>query len=200
MPRQLTAAGNFSDVPSVARAMTSPGDDAAVFRQVFERHHVEIRRYLRHRVADADVAEDLAAETFARAFAARGSFADRGHGVRPWLFQIATNLLRDELRARARRRTLAERLRGERPAPVALAAGADPELADALALLRRDELDVLLLFAWAELSYDEIAIALRVPVGTVRSRLSRARTRLRNELVDPAAPAVASPRPERSPS
>jgi RNA polymerase sigma factor (sigma-70 family) len=180
--------------------MTSLQDEAAAFRDVFERHHVEIRRYLRHRVADATVAEDLAAETFARAFAARNAFADRGHGVRPWLFQIATNLLRDELRARARRRTLSERLRGERPAPVCLPTGSDPELAAALATLRRDELDVLLLFAWAELSYDEIAAALGVPVGTVRSRLSRARARLRSELAVPAAPSVVSARPERSPS
>ena len=180
--------------------MTVSEEDAAAFRDLFARHHVEIRRYLRHRIADANVAEDLAAETFARAFAARSAFADRGHGVRPWLLQIATNLLRDELRARARRRSLSERLRGERPAPVVLPAGADPELAAALATLRRDELDVLLLFAWAELSYDEIAAALDVPVGTVRSRLSRARTRLRGELTSPAAPVVAPLRPDRSPS
>jgi RNA polymerase sigma factor (sigma-70 family) len=186
-------------VATVAGAMTSSGDDAVVFRDVFERHHVEIRRYLRHRVADADVAEDLAAETFARAFAARSGFVDLGHGLRPWLFQIATNLVRDELRARARRRSLAERLRGERPTPVVLPAGADPELAAALAMLRRDELDVLLLFAWAELSYDEISVALGLPVGTVRSRLSRARTRLRAQLADSAAPAAVSTYPERSP-
>ncbi|HET8535646.1 MAG TPA: RNA polymerase sigma factor [Solirubrobacteraceae bacterium] len=179
--------------------MTSFEDDAAAFRDIFERHHVEIRRYLRHRVADPAVAEDLAAETFARAFAGRHGFADRGHGVRPWLFQIATNLLRDELRARARRRTLTDRLRGERPPAVHLAAGADPELAAALATLRRDELDVLLLFAWADLSYEEIAAALHVPVGTVRSRLSRARGRLRAQL-DPAPSPVPSAQPERSPS
>jgi RNA polymerase sigma-70 factor (ECF subfamily) len=180
--------------------MTSFEDEARAFRELFERHHVEIRRYLRHRVADTNVAEDLAAETFARAFAARDAFADRGHGVRPWLFQIATNLLHDELRARARRRTLSERLRGERPAMVVLPVGIDPELAAALAILRRDELDVLLLFAWAELSYEEIATALRVPVGTVRSRLSRARGRLRAKLGDLAEPAVVSSRPETSPS
>jgi RNA polymerase sigma factor (sigma-70 family) len=178
--------------------MTSFEDDVAAFRDIFERHHVEIRRYLRHRIAEPDVAEDLAAETFARAFAARRTFADRGHGIRPWLFQIATNLLRDELRAGARRRTLGQRLRGERPSPVILHAGADPELASALATLRRDELDVLLLFAWAELSYEEIASAVGVPVGTVRSRLSRARARLRAELDSEAPPAVLSTQPERS--
>jgi DNA-directed RNA polymerase specialized sigma24 family protein len=180
--------------------MTCPEDDVAAFRDIFERHHVEIRRYLRHRIADPNVAEDLAAETFARAFAARHTFADRGHGARPWLFQIATNLLRDELRARARRHTLGQRLRGERPPPVILPGGADPALASALATLRRDELDVLLLFAWAELSYEEIAATLGAPVGTVRSRLSRARARLRAEFDDPAPYQALSAQPERSPS
>jgi RNA polymerase sigma factor (sigma-70 family) len=83
---------------------------------------------------------------------------------------------------------------------VVLPAGADPELASALARLRRDELDVLLLFAWAELSYDEIAAALGVPVGTVRSRLSRARARLRAELDTPTPSAALSAQPERTPS
>jgi RNA polymerase sigma factor (sigma-70 family) len=180
--------------------MTSLEAEVADFRDIFDRHHVEIRRYLRHRIADPDIAEDLAAETFARAFAARHTFADRGHGVRPWLFQIATNLLRDELRAGGHRRTLAQRLRGERPPPVILPAGADPELASALATLRRDELDVLLLFAWAELSYEEIAATAGVPVGTVRSRLSRARARLRAELDTPTPSAALSAQPERTPS
>jgi DNA-directed RNA polymerase specialized sigma24 family protein len=66
--------------------MTSLEDDAMAFRDLFERHHVEIRRYLRHRVADANVAEDLAAETFARAFAARNAVdAPRPRRRRPAL-------------------------------------------------------------------------------------------------------------------
>ncbi|HWK29107.1 MAG TPA: RNA polymerase sigma factor [Solirubrobacter sp.] len=157
-----------------------------VFREVFEAHHAEIRRYLVNRAGDAAVGEELASETFARAFAASGRFSG---AVRPWLFAIATNVLRDELRARRRRLALLERLRGERPPVVALApvVPGDPELAAALATLRRDELDVLLLHAWAELTYEEIAAALDLPIGTVRSRLSRARARLRSLL------------PERSP-
>jgi RNA polymerase sigma factor (sigma-70 family) len=58
----------------------------------------------------------------------------------------------------------------------------DPELAGALATLDQDQLDVLLLYAWAEESYEQIATTLAVPVGTVRSRLARARSRLRAEL------------------
>jgi RNA polymerase sigma-70 factor (ECF subfamily) len=56
------------------------------------------------------------------------------------------------------------------------------ELATALAELRRDEREILLLHAWAELTDSEIADALGVPIGTVKSRLSRAREKLRNQL------------------
>jgi len=177
-----------SDADADARTLHRSVREPAAFRGVFEVHHAAIRRYLHHRIGDPGIAEDLAAETFARAFAARASFADQGAGVRAWLFAIATNLLRDELRAATRRRALTERLRREPAAQVAPLPG-DPELAAALRTLRRDELDVLLLFAWAELSYDEIAAALALPVGTVRSRLHRARRRLRAVLAgDPETP------------
>jgi RNA polymerase sigma factor (sigma-70 family) len=127
------------DICQLRRSVAEP----AAFHAVFERHHPALRRYLHQRVGDPGVAEDLAAEAFARAFAARERFADRGHGVRAWLFAIATNLLRDELRARTRRRSLTERLRGEPARSAALPVPADPELGAALATLRRDELDVL---------------------------------------------------------
>jgi RNA polymerase sigma factor (sigma-70 family) len=184
------------DIGQLRRSIAEP----AAFRAVFERHHPAVRRYLHHRVGDPGVAEELAAEAFARAFAARERFADHGHGVRAWLFTIATNLLRDELRARTRRRSLTERLRGEPARSVAPPLPADPELAAALAALRRDELDVLLLHAWGELSYDEIAAALDLPIGTVRSRLHRARARLRAALVGSALSAPHLPRPERNAS
>ena len=54
-------------------------------------------------------------------------------------------------------------------------------------MLSREERDVLLLFAWADLSYEQIAEALRLPIGTVRSRLNRARTRMRDELTKAGA-------------
>jgi RNA polymerase sigma-70 factor (ECF subfamily) len=167
-----------ADVRMLRRSVGEP----AAFRGVFEAHHPAIRRYLHHRAGDPAVAEELAAETFARAFAARDRFADEGVGVRAWLFAIATNLLRDELRARTRRRALAERLRREPARSVAPPVPTDPELAAALGTLGSDELDALLLLAWAELSYDEIATATAVPIGTVRSRLHRARTRVRAAL------------------
>ena len=83
-----------------------------------------------------------------------------------------------------RRGTLLRRLSAEPPPAVAaaIADAPDPALVAALSTLRDDERDVLLLFAWAELSYEEIAAAMGTRVGTVRSRLSRARARLRRAL------------------
>ncbi len=162
----------------------------ATFPEIYERHHDAIRDYLRARVRDDALADDLAAETFTRAYAARERFVDQGHGMRPWLYAIATNLLRDELRAGTRRAALLERLPADAPAPEP-AGPPDPVLAAALHDLRREELEVLLLSAWADLSYDEIATALDLPVGTVRSRLHRARKHLRKALAAGVAAGLA---------
>jgi RNA polymerase sigma factor (sigma-70 family) len=89
---------DHDDLRALARSL----DEPAAFDVLFERYHAAIRRYLHARESEAALAEDLAAETFLRAFAARAGFRDQGHGVRTWLFQIATNLLRDEYRARGR--------------------------------------------------------------------------------------------------
>lgn len=165
------------------RALTASIDEPAAFRAIFELHHGSVARYLSARVGDRTAAEDLAAETFARAFAARASFRDEGHGVRAWLFRIATNLLHDEFRARARRGGLLDRLRAVRePDGAGPALPADPALAAALRRLRREELEPILLHAWGELSYAEIAAALELPVGTVRSRIHRGRERLQGAL------------------
>jgi RNA polymerase sigma factor (sigma-70 family) len=180
----------LSDAEVIARSIREPAD----FRVVFDRHFPAIHRYLRHR-RGSDAADDLAAETFVRAFASRSRFRPHGPDARAWLYAIATNLLRDEARRDMRRGTLLRRLSAEPPPPAAAIADApDPALAAALAALRDDERDVLLLFAWADLSYEEIAAAMGTRVGTVRSRLSRARARLRRALEreDPgAAPVLA---------
>ncbi len=158
------------------------------FGAVFDAHHGAIRGYLRHRLGNVDLAEDLAAETFARAFAARARFRDGGGGVRPWLFTIATNLLRDEARRRASGRLLLTRLRRAQPTMLELPEDGDPELRVALRSLRREELDTLLLHVWGELSYAEIATATATRIGTVRSRLHRARAHMSAALKDPTTP------------
>ncbi len=185
----------------VARALERSVGDPEQFRIVFDAYHGAIRAYLRHRVGDLGVAEDLAAETFARAFAARGRFRDRGAGVRPWLYTIATNLLRDEARRSTGRRELLSRLRQPPPIFPELSEDPDPALRRALRTLRPQELDALLLHAWGELSYAEIATVTGTKVGTVRSRLSRAREHMRSELPDPGGPRTpTTPRHERTSS
>ena len=167
--------------------------DPAAFAGIFDRHHAELYRYLRRR-AGAELAADLASETFVIAFARRASYspdAREAQDARPWLYGIAHNLLRNRLRAE-RRQFAAYARHGADPladpdAHTAFAAAdrrADSEavsrkLAQILAAMPTRDRDVLLLFAWADMSYAEIAQALDIPVGTVRSRLSRARRKLR---------------------
>jgi RNA polymerase sigma factor (sigma-70 family) len=161
----------------IARSLPDP----SAFSTIFDRHFDAVFRYLARRI-ERTRAEDLTASTFTVAFERRDRFRTEASSARPWLLGIATNLLRNELRAHRRGVELAARLRRDGPPP----RGMTGELADRLALLLReldpDQLDVLLLYAWEELSYEEIAAALAIPVGTVRSRLARARSRLRTGL------------------
>jgi RNA polymerase sigma factor (sigma-70 family) len=159
--------------------------DPAAFRALFDAQFAPVYRYLAHRLGDRSAAEDLAAETFLRAYRARSRFRPARDGsARAWLFAIATNLLRDDARSRRRRDAAYARLAARDGSAAALPQPGppDPELAAALATLREEEREALLLYAWAELSYEEIAAATGVATGTVRSRLGRARARLIREL------------------
>lgn len=164
--------------------------DGDAFAAIFDRHFDAIHRYLARR-SGRDVADDIASDVFRIAFEQRRRYnVDRGD-VRPWLYGIATNLLRRHHRSGWRRLRAYARF-GRRnhaalPDTEAVnrridAEALGPALDRALAALRDGDRDVLLLFAWAELSYGEIAAALNVPVGTVRSRLHRARRVLREHL------------------
>lgn len=150
---------------------------AEAFEELFELHFDAIYAYLARRLGP-DLARDLASETFTSAFAARKRYdAARGE-VRPWLFGIANNLLRRHYRDEERRLRALARL----DTPETGFPPEEPRLADALRELSAEERDVLLLFAWADLEYAEIASALDVPIGTVRSRLHRARGHIRAAL------------------
>ncbi|MFG1989858.1 RNA polymerase sigma factor [Actinoplanes sp. NPDC048988] len=136
-------------------------------------------------------ADDLLAETFLIAFRKRASYQPRHLDVRPWLFGIATNVLHRHLRQEERRyRALARAATHDAQAhPLADEAAdrvdaqaARSGLAAALARLKPGDRDALLLLAWAELSYAEIAATLDIPLGTVRSRINRAR-RLTREVL-----------------
>ncbi len=162
--------------------------DRAPFGDVFDLHFDLVYGYLRRRVGDA--AEDLTADTFARALAGYASFDPELGELRPWLLGIATNVIHGHRRAEARRlRAYAREAGGTAPPPdgpdVAAridAAGMAKDAAAAIAKLKAPDRDVLLLVAWADLTYDEVAQALGIPVGTVRSRLNRARTSVRAHL------------------
>ncbi|WP_212997524.1 RNA polymerase sigma factor [Winogradskya consettensis] len=158
------------------------------FAPLFDRHAPAVHRYLARRVGG--MADDLLAETFLVAFRRRSSYRADGVGVLPWLYGIATNVLRRHVRQEVRRYRALARL-PDTAAPLtgedAAIDRADAEalrrqLAEALAGLNRGDRDVLLLTAWADLSYIEIAEVLGIPVGTVRSRLHRARRVTRDAL------------------
>jgi RNA polymerase sigma factor (sigma-70 family) len=171
----------------------------ASFAGLFDRHHGELYRYLRRR-AGPSLAADIAAETFLTAFARRDRYRPDGQGVRPWLYGIAHNLLRKHSRGE-RRQWLAYARHGEMPDvdPSAAdafgdadrradAAAAAARIGPVLAGLPAGDRDVLLLFAWADMSYADIASTLQIPVGTVRSRLYRARQQLRGKTgLEPAS-------------
>lgn len=161
-----------------------------VFAEIFDRHAPAIHRYLSRRVGD--LSDDLLSETFLTAFRKRGDYRADRVDVRPWLFGIAANLIRRHQREEvARYRALG---RSATTHEVSRLGSADdfeladdradaqslgPRLAAALGDLEARDREVLLLVAWGDLGYAEVAAALGVPVGTVRSRLHRARRRLR---------------------
>ena len=164
-------------------------DEPEAFATLFDRHAPAVHRYLGRRVGD--LADDLMSETVLIAFRRRAAYRPERVEVRPWLIGIATNLVHGSARAERRRyRALA------RAAAEPEVHGADPgdsaarldaqalrgPLAGALAGLKARDRDVLLLFAWAQLSYEEIAAVLDIPLGTVRSRLNRARRQTRAAL------------------
>lgn len=174
---------------SDAAVIAASVNDAAAFAAVFDRHAASIHRFLARRVEPAE-AESLLGDVFRIAFERRETFDLERASARPWLYGIATNLIARHRRSEARRlRAMvclasmrvdsAEDTVGERATEVAHADRSWADLADAIDALPDVERDTLLLFAWEELSYEDVATALDVPVGTVRSRLNRARRRLR---------------------
>jgi RNA polymerase sigma factor (sigma-70 family) len=156
--------------------------DPAAFGEIFDRHFDAVHAFARRRVG-ADLADEIASETFVRAFDRRGSYDLGFPDARPWLLGIAANLMRRHWRTEKRR--LAAYARHGAPGearPDDPRAGEAAVLVELLDGLRREERDALLLHALADLTYEEIAAALGIPIGTVRSRLSRARGRLREAL------------------
>ncbi|MEU9558157.1 RNA polymerase sigma factor [Streptomyces fumanus] len=186
------------------RARVRAGD-AQAFAQLFQEHARPLYGYATRVLGDPDGAEDVVSLTFLEAWRLRerllpdsecprrdeGAGTEAGDGLRPWLFGVATNVLRNTRRAARRHRAALDRLARTRHDQVTA-----PDFAEALtgrmedaerlaaaraalAGLRPREREVFVLCVWSELSYADAATALGVPVSTVRSRLSRARQRLR---------------------
>lgn len=175
--------GEGTDAEIIAASLADP----AAFEVIFRRHYQVVRAYLQRR-AGLDAGEELAAQTFLVAFDQRRRFRPSYPSARPWLFAVATNLLRHHLRDSTRHRRLTsvdvsfERDAMEDADERVVAAQLRSVLARALASLSVTDREAFLLQSLGDLSNTEIAEALGVPAGTVRSRLHRARHVLREHL------------------
>jgi RNA polymerase sigma-70 factor (ECF subfamily) len=161
-------------------------DSPRAFGDLFHRHHVAVYRYIARR-AGAETADEVMAETFLVAFERRDRFDHTYSDARPWLFGIATTLLAAHRRREARHLHALARASEREDDDGGLGqvasrvdASADVRrIASRVRALADGDRDVLLLHAWADLTAEQIAAALAIPVGTVWSRLSRARKALR---------------------
>jgi RNA polymerase sigma factor (sigma-70 family) len=167
--------------------------DPERFAPIFDRHANAVHGFLARR-GGREIADELLTEVFTVAFGLRRRY-DRSHqNARPWLYGIAHNVLRTRLRGESRRHGLLRRLSpepdqhpwddvdhrldAESPGRVA---------ALALAQLPTGEREVIQLVAWEGLALTEVAAVLRIPPGTARSRLHRARAALQSALADPVS-------------
>jgi RNA polymerase sigma factor (sigma-70 family) len=175
--------GEISDLTLWRRAADGQPD---AFGVLFRRHAHSVYNYCFRRCADWSQAEELTAIVFLEAWRRRREVRLEREDALPWLLGVATNVIRNARRSRRRHRDALARLPRERVDD--FAGEVDERLDDerqartvlrVLEQLPRTEQDVLALCVGEGLSYEETALALAVPIGTVRSRLSRARARLR---------------------
>ncbi len=163
--------------------------DPARFAEIFDRHWPRVHRYCVSRAGAAG--EDIAAETFRVALDARARFDRSRDDAGPWLLGIATNLLRHNRRSEGRRTQALLRMHAGVEADhvdVALdrleAEAIGAQVAEAVGQLPPVFRDALFLHVWADLSYEQVAEATQVSVGTVRSRIHRAKAHLRTALTE----------------
>ncbi|AVH94420.1 RNA polymerase sigma factor [Streptomyces sp. WAC00288] len=172
------------------RARIRDGDPSA-FAELFDTHARSVYNHAFRLTGDWSVAEDVMAATFLEAWRLRNKVDPDGGSLRPWLLGVATNVARNHCRGNRRYRAAAAAYATAVPEPSVpdhaseVAGRVDDRrriaaTLRALGTLRRTEREVLVLCLWEGLAYTEVARALRVPVGTVRSRLSRARAKLRD--------------------
>jgi RNA polymerase sigma factor (sigma-70 family) len=179
---------DLTDGEAIARSQRTP----ELFAVVFDRHQASVHAYATRRVG-RETADDVLAEVFLAAFASRKRFDPAFESALPWLYGIAANVLKRQWR----RLAAADRLHRSAALHVEVADSHEDAVAgrldsaahwavvrDVLDELTDGDREAILLFAWEELTYPEIAVAMGIPVGTVRSRIHRARARLRHALGD----------------
>jgi RNA polymerase sigma-70 factor (ECF subfamily) len=167
--------------------------DTEWFSLIVERHATSVFRYLASRV-DRSTSEDLLADVFEAAFQARNRYDTHYESALPWLLGIATNVIRHHRRSEVRHASMVRRVtqlhrRTNEASEAVDAVAATVQLDDEMQCVRRAlaglndrHRQVLVLSAGLGLSYEDIAQTLDIRIGTVRSRLSRARRRLRELL------------------
>ncbi|HKD32781.1 MAG TPA: RNA polymerase sigma factor [Gaiellaceae bacterium] len=182
----------MADLTDAVLWQRAAAGDTDAFGTIFERHATTVYNYCFRRTGDWAQAEELTAIVFLEAWRRRTQVVLERDDAIPWLLGVATNVLRNLRRSQRRHRAALERLPRERVDD--FAGDVDERLDDerrmraalrALEKLPRPDQDVLALCVWEELTYEEASLALGVPVGTVRSRLSRARGRLRELSANP---------------
>jgi RNA polymerase sigma-70 factor, ECF subfamily len=151
----------------------------ATFQQKIEAAIPALRRYARALTRDADIADDLVQDTLVRALRSEHLF--QGDEIRSWLYTILTNLNRNRLRSLARRPMLTSIEDNDAPDLAGPEAGGR-DIERALALLVEEQRAALLLVVLEGLSYREVAEVQGVPIGTVMSRLARARMQIKTYL------------------
>lgn len=167
------------------RAVVDDGDPDA-FAMIYDRHCDATHRYLARRVPSRELAEDLLSIVFLEAWRSRASARLESGSARPWILGIARMTLRRKARTDFRRRRAMDRVPQEPPQPdhadevieVLDRRAEATHVRAAFAALRQVDQDVIETCLWQGLDYASAATALGVPIGTVKSRLSRARTRL----------------------
>src|SRR5580698_5933253 len=187
-PAAAAEPSSASDAEVIAGSL----DDPERFAIIFGRHADEIHRYAARRLGQ-QAAADVVSEVFLAAFRNRGRYQPGRSDARPWLYGISTKVISQQLRAEGRRAHLLAAVATASPAEFAAddigdqiaAQRLHQELLGVLAGLSPADRELVLLVAWAELSYEEVALALQIPIGTVRSRLHRVRAKVRRA-IDPA--------------
>jgi RNA polymerase sigma-70 factor (ECF subfamily) len=172
-------------LPDGLRARVRDGD-ADAFGELFDSFATHVYNHAFRLTGDWATAEDVMSLTFLEAWRTRERISPAGGSLRPWLLGVATHVVHGQHRARRRHRESLARL-GPTPDQPDFAEDVSGRIDDAaridalhgsLAKLRAPEREVLALCVWSGLSYAEAAEALGIPVGTVRSRLARARNKL----------------------